>query len=150
MREIKFRAWDKRRGKFQWGISNICLTLGGNLMWQSGFNVPDILSSEEANDYILMQFTGLHDKNGKEIYEGDIVQWNKPVGSKAEVKFGLWDNGELYEAREEGYGWYCTFDYTYLTRRGKEHKRTQTQSLHNQNIEVIGNIYENPELLGGG
>jgi len=73
MREIKFRAWDKRRGKFHWGIANLCLSLGGHLMWQFGDRAPDILSLEEAADYVLEQFTGQHDAKGKDIYEGDRV-----------------------------------------------------------------------------
>ena len=123
MREIKFRAWDKRRQQFHWGISNVCLTLGGNLMWQFGFKSPDFLDKEEAEDYVLQQYTGLHDKNGEEIYEGDIIRDNEKKNHKV-----LWDSSL--------YGW-SPFGC---------HIPWSVGSLP-KHFEVIGNIYENPELV---
>jgi len=67
----------------------------------------------------LMQFTGLKDKNGKEIYEGDIVS---AFGRTSAVKF------------HDGY-FDCGIDYI------------ESQSLNVDSYEIIGNIYENPELL---
>lgn len=86
----------------------------------------------EYIDFILMQCTGLKDKNGKLIYEGDIVKYKDEV-------YGLcigrieWDNAhyELLYYTGEKYGW---FSHILCIK-------------HIKNIEVIGNIYENPELI---
>lgn len=80
---------------------------------------------------ILMQYTGLKDKNGVEIFEGDIViAWSQGVKGTFEIKRridGLW---LLYPAWKDGRFWYLS-----PTEDGRE------------SIEVIGNIYENPELI---
>ena len=78
------------------------------------------------------QYTGLKDKNGLEIYEGDIVKdkW-KP---NSEVLFGEYDNGEVYEDIQAGIGFYLKND-------------KWIESFCDKNIEVIGNIHDNPELL---
>ena len=123
MREIKFRAWDKKRGHFHWGISNVCLTLGGNFMWQFGYNAPDFLSKEESEQFILQQYTGLKDKNGKEIYEGDII--NRPYQD------GSYDRKVVKSC--DG-GWNPFID-----------DMTTDKSFR---YEIIGNIYENPSLIG--
>ena len=72
-----------------------------------------------------MQYTGLHDKNGKEIYEGEIVY----VASEDENAFILWDK-ETARYIIQFKGWCADFDNYY----GKE-------------LEVIGNIYDNKDLL---
>jgi len=110
-REIKFRAWDGH-------IMNYDIYL----QHTDGCNLE---LNEELNDiYNLMQFTGLKDKNGKEIYEGDIVKRGDFVD---EVVF---ESGKFTTKR--GFGWAGAVFY-----------------LGNQpmGFEIIGNIYENPELL---
>lgn len=88
-------------------------------------------SGTEIIDYTLMQSTGLFDKNGVEIFEGDIViAWSQGVKGIFEIKRridGLW---LLYPAWKDGRFWYLS-----PTEDGRE------------SIEVIGNIYENPELI---
>jgi len=121
MREIKFRAWDKRRNRMRFGNDNLLISLGGYLFWDVGYKEPEMMSKEETNEYILMQYTGLKDKNGKEIYEGDIVQPFYTVagyGRKQEVRWGI----GVWEPFDEN----CDSD-------------------HSSRYEVIGNIYENPE-----
>ena len=80
---------------------------------------------------ILMQSTGLFDKNGVEIFEGDVViAWSQGVKGTFEIKRridGLW---LLYPAWKDGQFWYLS-----PTEDGRE------------TIEIIGNIYENPDLL---
>lgn len=84
-------------------------------------------------DCVLMQSTGLKDKKGEEIFEGDIViAWSQGVKGTFEIKRridGLW---LLYPAWKDGQFWYLS-----PTEDGRE------------TIEIIGNIYENPELLRG-
>lgn len=80
----------------------------------------------EDEDAILMQSTGLHDKNGKEIFEGDILASEiYPVNGAVEYRanLGMWVN--------------CLKEYSYYEYLGNVAS----------NREIIGNIYENPELL---
>lgn len=141
MREIKFRAWDKENLQFV-TVMSIHYATKKPYICTTREKYSSALRRLVFEKIELMQYTGLHDNNGKEIYEGDLIQWNKPFGSIAEVKFGHWDNGEIYEANEWGYGWYCVFKYSH-----KKRIYDQYQQLYGQDIEVVGNIYENPELL---
>jgi hypothetical protein len=123
-REIKFRAWDGKE-----------MTTTFDITSQGG--VRRILlgtPSVELSYYKLMQFTGLKDKNGKEIYEGDIIKDD--------------DLTEIYEVIWQD--WYPGFGL----RRPKNITTglgTAEQELNSETsrgtIEVIGNIYENPEIL---
>ena len=111
-REIKFRAWDTVSR--QWATPLI------NTQKRTLFVIPDA-------DCVLMQFTGLCDKNGKEIYEGDIVVGVH--GLRGDVQF-------------------CALDS--LSRFGvKWHTKNMVWNSDMLGVEVIGNIYENPELLEG-
>jgi len=109
----------------------------------------------------LMQFTGLKDKNGKEIYEGDIVKiiWCSKAEEKREeytdgnYYFGLikWGYVSVYMAEYESPQFYadCWFPKS-ETFKKRRYKEDTYESLFNESIkkvEVIGNIYENPELL---
>ena len=125
-REIKFRAWHKDLKKM-FKIGQITLEKG---TWNFEPNDRDFIgmSIPFQPSFVLMQYTGLHDKNGKEIYEGDRVK----------IKYRDEDIGKvIYE--HNGF----SID---VTNMNKNYGRV---SFVNNFMEVIGNIYDNPELLGG-
>ena len=130
MREIKFRAWDKQ---FNEMASIICLNIGD-------YSEDHILKTksrpytynQQFHNITLMQFTGLKDKNGKEIYEGDILKIN-----------GFYDG--LYNTLEVRWiknGFKCV---------GLINEKAVCETVYDYGFheEIIGNIYENPELLEG-
>ena len=140
MREIRFRAWN-----------NIM-----NTMVVSSTKRYDIIRTIplEEQEYNLMQYTGLKDKNGKEIYDKDILQYETPNYSQlaspnpniirtenALAKIESVQGGFVL-VREH---WWNDQHYPLM---GDAIADIQTRSWIEQNCEVIGNVYENPELLG--
>ncbi len=143
MRELKFRAYDKHKKLM---IYDLDQSLGEIYNLSPGDWIhPLIWKIGQLNDS-LMQYTGLKDKNGKEIYEGDIVKIKAYVYNDAvfigEVKYG---QHTLFNERGycgvETLGFYVTDnDSTYFISPADE----LTMFCE---MEVIGNIWENPELL---
>ena len=111
MREIKFRAWEGKRMFYDFTISS----LDGEPFAENGNAYPE---------WILQQFTGLLDKNNKEIYEGDIV---KDGNKKFEIK---WSSILM--------GWQM---------RTLNKNPDKFMHFSTANLEIIGNIYENEELI---
>ena len=106
-------------------------------MWQFGHQSPDLLDKEESENYVLQQFTGLHDKNGKEIYEGDILKIDTLDPWILVVECHLAE---------------CGYQFTFMNCKANVFKKVgeeEREPPFPEMIEVIGNIYENPELLAG-
>jgi uncharacterized phage protein (TIGR01671 family) len=124
MREIKFRAWDKDHGKMRVpGTFAFYVGSSNGLAYDGHRNLYDGFS--------LMQFTGLHDKNGKPIYERDVVR--EDHGILEELILGP---DRIAEVKWGTDGWVL----------GLEEVRPLLASGW-KFFEVIGNIYETPELL---
>jgi uncharacterized phage protein (TIGR01671 family) len=124
-REIKFRFWDSIRK--EWMVDGRSEANIYDFAFKVGMNWTFITKKEALERVIVMQFTGLEDKNSKEIYEGDII----PV----------WENGEEYNYKVIYDG-----DCFMLSMLDSE-QGSYPLSVKNRISAVIGNIYENPELL---
>ena len=133
-RKIKFRAWIEKGCETKMGeVTSINLDEGYiNYIVCNEQNEIEIIGLAYFDEYVLLQYTGLKDKNGKEIYEGDILKYNFPYDGRlkhtspvtyleTQASFGVIDfygnNIPLYDMPA------------------------------NNCFEIIGNIYENPEFL---
>jgi uncharacterized phage protein (TIGR01671 family) len=129
MREIKFRAWDKRFKKMEYGGGALLLRIN-----EKDFTEP-------------MQYTGLTDRNGKEIYEGDIVQSGKYNKVKRKptpsIVFLMETHAEFQHKWNEGS--ICNKSGEFWM--NEPLWKIACSMTIKPRCEVIGNIYENPELL---
>lgn len=108
MKNIKFRAWMKERKVMVADYAHTNMFGGLSISYWK----------DESPDLILMQYTGLLDKTGNEIYEGDLL--SDGFGNPIRVEWSHIDGG------------YRPFNYT---------------QIRGEHVEVVGNIHENPELL---
>ncbi len=153
-REIKFRAWvedaevmiysDSHKiedSDYWWETDPFrvgCITgsTGGNQ-----FEPPEPIVTYYEN---IMQFTGLKDKNGKEIYEGDIVKLCKTGSRYDETLFEIGFRIGSFEMQKE---YLPPLSFIYMAVQLREKYRISEDYQVMDYIEVIGNIYENPDLL---
>lgn len=122
MRTIKFRAQAHRVNGDIWIYGDLRHHKGDVCIFKQEGN-----SGEQVNRETIGQFTGLHDKNGREIYEGDIIRF---VNGQKKVN-GEWVDNEFIYTVEYSEGTFGIFGLSKVL----------------NSVEVIGNIYDNPDLI---
>lgn len=139
-REIKFRAWHFGQKKMfsaeEMTADQMALLPDGHFANINSVStkLSEVYSHEEM---LPLQYTGLHDRNGKEIYEGDIVKGDnfQRFSGNPVVR---WDgNGSFVLETDTGNSIYRETFFSFLQGEGHELRH----------LEVVGNIYQNPELL---
>ena len=128
MREHKYRAWDKKEKRWL-GVNLHMSVTDGTLWWQFGYGC-EILSAAERENIALLEYIGRKDINGKEIYEGNILK-----DEHNRILLVEWRNH--------------SFSFKAITKTNFFSTRDINQWFENGAIlpEIIGNIYNNPELM---
>ena len=131
MREIKFRAWDKENKKMIY--QDPLLAFHRFMTWVDSH----VYEEGKLMPYIMLQYTGIKDKNGNPIYEGDIMEYkgHKCIECGQHVKYPNHNPYTVFWTEHE-VGFVCENDDNYMSPR-----------IWGKDMEVIGNIYEHPELL---
>lgn len=142
MRPIKFKIWNKKKN--EWHHKEPISLFGEVIIMGEILNAnleDNPISLEELNNLVPLQFTGLLDKNGKEIYEGDIVKFIAfdPEHDKEVLAVVKWQShwGMSRDSEMAGFMAVSVKDKDVAYGFG---------GIGNE-LEIIGNIYENPELL---
>ena len=130
MREIKFRAWDTYDNKMKYKFTIGSITNSDDNLWTCPTIWVEGTGWVNCDTLVLMQYTGLKDKQGVEIYEGDIVKNEVYIEGYKHVEY---HNGSFgYKILiDNSFVWYAFCENTYFL----------------SDIEVIGNIHQTPELL---
>lgn len=148
---IKFRAWDKRR-KEMWKVATLHIEDGyadlfKTNIYENPFNDP----WAKFEDLILMQSTEFKDNNDTEIFEGDVVNIHWFYADFDPVELGAFENEEYAErvtVKKEfgnfGFWWKEADSWVDLA------TLAMSARLDEESFEILGNIYENPELLSSG
>jgi len=131
-REIKFRAWDGERKQMFTSAKWVEFRVVNGVLFGRNYN-----HAGKEQSLKVMQYTGLKDSTGREIYEGDILQpsaYTKSSIARSAVKFHQ--------------GYFCLdLAPPYVTKRRPLNLSLENSNKAENGFVVIGNIYENPELL---
>jgi uncharacterized phage protein (TIGR01671 family) len=133
-REIKFRAWSKK-DQFMHTVGEIHFCQGGLLVFGSGVFIGNNCVNDQ--DITLMQYTGIKDKNGVEIYEGDILRTEIPPSPKSR-----YDVMVVFDQLPTPMGWYGVY-------LNIDSEPCHMNTVIHYTSKVIGNIHENSELMKG-
>lgn len=122
MRRLEFRAWEHNSKRMIYNVSvrNSCIVN----------HIDTFYQPNHKTNYPIMQFTGLYDKNKRGIWEGDILGYEYGENDKEKTFYIVFHQGS-----------WC------LTYKHWENQFCKLDHFHLENAKVIGNIYENPELL---
>ena len=132
----KFRAWEKEtQTMLDVSLIDFKKSVLVGEHWE--FGETNFINFDDVN---LMQSTGSHDKNGKEIFEGDIVK-RDGIKRPEVVRFGEWIDVDTLGFEEQYIGFYFESEH-----EGQK-RLYSVESRFNNLCKVIGNIYENQELL---
>lgn len=140
MREIKFRAWDKTES--QWiEINKMGFLENGEAWYVEDYEKNEPPYFTDRNDWELMQYTGLNDKNGREIYEGDVLEYSKEQTLLVHYNENTASFSANYILHRDEYGelkggWIGSAPF-------------DKRNIENSEMRVIGNAFENPDLLKG-
>lgn len=139
MRPIKFRVWNPSGQNMLYDIDNVFECLKQQIKFDG--TMPDRgfiqAYNHKGEGMVWMQFTGLHDKNGKEIFEGDII------GDWVEVDGKMEQSRQTVFWHEQEAQWMLDNSH----KQDQSHFFSLAGELKDFEYEIIGNIHENPELL---
>ncbi len=136
MREIKFRAWHKKY-KRMYKVMSLNMDeregVWAHVWGRDPINNSDFLFAIQPKDIVVMQYTGIKDKSGEEIYEGDILDasYMSPLSGERIQK--------IYKVFHKNATFYVEMIDTHAN-------MDRSLQFVNKDAEIIGNIYDNPEL----
>lgn len=144
----KFRAWDKRENTMR-DVAVLHFTKGGKVNSIEYWKTPSELKSYHVRNLVFMQATGFKDDNGVEIFEGDVVNIHWFYTDYNPETLGAIENeatAEKVVITKEfgnlGFWWNSGDDWVDLA------TLALTVQLHEESFELLGNVHENPKLLG--
>lgn len=127
---FNFRVWNKENQQMVYTDGNGYFKLENDTVITGNGDLFDLVNQETVENYILMQSTGFVDKNGNEIYEGDIIRYK---GFFNTIRFINYNHqlGRLVASYINNITDYCDFNREWISK-----------------YEIIGNIYQNKDILG--